>query len=86
MSSSNWTPGVPLPQVGEHLLLSTPGPHVLQVKMNRPKQLNAMSYGMEMDMRKVFDWFESTGTLWVAILTGAGRGFCAGQVSILLKL
>lgn len=72
---------MPLPQVGEHLILSTPTQHVLQVKMNRPRQLNAMSHAMETDMRKVFDWFEETSTLWVAILTGAGRAFCAGQVS-----
>jgi enoyl-CoA hydratase/carnithine racemase len=49
------------------------------VKMNRPRQLNAMSHGMEQDMAKAFDWFESQPSLWVAILTGNGRGFCAGQ-------
>lgn len=76
MSSSS----VPLPQVGEHLILSTPAPHVLMMKMNRPRQLNAMSYGMEQDMRKTLDWFEGEPSLWVVILTGNGRAFCAGQV------
>lgn len=77
---AEWYPEMALPSVGEHLILSTPAPHVLVVKMNRPKQLNAMSHSMEQDMAKAFDWFEQQNTLWVAVLTGAGRGFCAGQV------
>ena len=72
---------VPLPVVGEHLILSTPAPHVLMMKMNRPRQLNAMSFGMEQDMKKTLDWFEQEPSLWVVILTGNGRAFCAGQVS-----
>lgn len=74
-SSSNVT----LPVVGEHLILSIPAPKILMVKMNRPRQLNAMSWGMEKDMAKVFDWFDQQPSLWAAILTGNGRGFCAGQ-------
>lgn len=62
-------------------MLSTPAPHVLMMKMNRPRQLNAMSWGMEQDMRKTLDWFEQESSLWVVILTGNGRAFCAGQVS-----
>lgn len=68
-----------LPVVGEHLILSIPAPRILMVKMNRPRQLNAMSFEMEQDMAKTFDWFEEQPSLWVAILTGNGRGFCAGQ-------
>lgn len=68
-----------LPQVGEHLLLSSPAPHVLQMTLNRPKQLNAMTDAMEMDICKVFEWFETEPSLWVIILAGKGRAFCAGQ-------
>ena len=68
-----------LPSVGEHLILSLPAPRILMVKMNRPKQLNAMSWEMEQDMAKAFDWYEQQPSLWCAILTGNGRGFCAGQ-------
>jgi enoyl-CoA hydratase/carnithine racemase len=75
MSSSS----IPLPSVGEHLILSTPAPHILMMKMNRPRQLNAMSYGMEQDMKKTLEWFEEEPSLWVVILTGNGRAFCAGQ-------
>lgn len=71
-----------LPTVGEHVILSLPAPRVLMVKMNRPKQLNAMSWGMEQDMAKAFDWYEQQPSLWCAILTGNGRGFCAGQVGL----
>lgn len=52
------------------------------VKMNRPRQLNAMSWGMEQDMKKTLDWFEEEPSLWVVILTGNGRAFCAGQVGL----
>ncbi|UZJ52430.1 hypothetical protein CBS101457_001750 [Exobasidium rhododendri] len=67
------------PSVGEHLILSTPAPHIIMMKMNRPKQLNAMSYEMERDMKKVLDWVEEEPSVWVVILTGNGRAFCAGQ-------
>lgn len=77
------TSSVRLPLVGEHLILTTPAPHVLMMKMNRPRQLNAMSWGMEQDMKKTLDWFEEEPSLWVVILTGNGRAFCAGQVRFL---
>lgn len=70
---------IPLPSVGEHLILTTPAPHILMMKMNRPRQLNAMSYDMEKDMEKTLNWFEEEPSLWVVILTGNGRAFCAGQ-------
>jgi enoyl-CoA hydratase/carnithine racemase len=30
-------------------------------------------------MGKVLDWFDDEASLWVVILTGRGRAFCAGQ-------
>ncbi|KAH0591619.1 hypothetical protein H2248_001671 [Termitomyces sp. 'cryptogamus'] len=33
---------------------------------------------MSEDLRRVLDWFEDEPQLWVAVVTGAGRLFCAG--------
>ncbi len=68
-----------MPKVGSHLILTTPAPHVLQMTFNRPKQLNAMTDALENDIHHVFSWFENEPSLWVIILAGKGRAFCAGQ-------
>jgi enoyl-CoA hydratase/carnithine racemase len=52
--------------------------HVLLVTMNRPNQRNAMSIELEDDLNRIFDWFEQEPSLWVAIITGKGKAFCAG--------
>lgn len=68
-----------MPKVGSHLILTIPARHVLQMTLNRPKQLNSMTDAMEEDICRVFDWFETEPSLWVIILAGKGRAFCAGQ-------
>ncbi|KAG8793520.1 hypothetical protein FRC12_002480 [Ceratobasidium sp. 428] len=47
--------------------------------MNRPKSLNAMTQEMRDDIGRVMDWFEYENSLWVIIITGTGRAFCAGM-------
>ncbi|KAN0063066.1 hypothetical protein ACQY0O_004229 [Thecaphora frezii] len=69
----------PLPTVGSHLLLTLPAPNVLQMTLNRPAQLNAMTEELEADVRRAYDFFEHEPSLWILILTGTGRAFCAGQ-------
>ncbi|KAF7981393.1 hypothetical protein HWV62_33889 [Athelia sp. TMB] len=66
------------PAHSDALLVSFPAPKVLLLTLNRPKQLNAMSPALEADMYNVLRWFESEPGLWVVIVTGAGRAFCAG--------
>lgn len=73
------SPKLVMPKVGSHLILTTPARHVLQMTLNRPKQLNAMTDAMEEDICRVFEWFETEPSLWVIILAGKGRAFCAGQ-------
>ncbi|KAH9486144.1 Mevalonyl-coenzyme A hydratase sidH [Psilocybe cubensis] len=51
---------------------------VLLVSFNRPKALNAMTPQMADDLKRVLDWFEEEPELWVVIVTGEGRLFCAG--------
>jgi len=62
-----------------HLLVTYPSKHVLQLTLNRPKQLNAMTDTLSSDLKAVLDWFEGESSLWVVVVTGSGRGFCAGQ-------
>lgn len=66
------------PVHSEELEVEFPAEHVLLLTFNRPKSLNAMTPRMTEDLRNVLDWFETEQHLWVAIVTGAGRVFCAG--------
>ncbi|KAK4058011.1 hypothetical protein OIO90_000750 [Microbotryomycetes sp. JL221] len=67
------------PSVGSHLIVTFPMAKVLQLRLNRPEALNAMTDELENDIRKVMDWFEQEPSLWVVVITGTGRSFCAGQ-------
>ncbi|PPQ77554.1 hypothetical protein CVT25_011414 [Psilocybe cyanescens] len=51
---------------------------VLLITFNRPKALNAMTPQMSEDLKHLLDWFEEESELWVVIVTGEGRIFCAG--------
>ncbi|EAU92510.1 enoyl-CoA hydratase/carnithine racemase [Coprinopsis cinerea okayama7 len=66
------------PKTSEQLIVSFPAEHVLLLTFNRPRQLNAMTPQMDEDLRRVLNWFEEEPSLWVVIVTGAGRLFCAG--------
>ncbi len=52
---------------------------VLVVTMNYPEKLNALIPESHAQMAEIFRSFEADDTLRVAILTGAGRAFCAGS-------
>ncbi|KAG8736918.1 hypothetical protein FRC10_008757 [Ceratobasidium sp. 414] len=67
------------PEHRPHVALSYPGKHILQLTLNRPKALNAMTQELRDDIEKIMDWFESENSLWVVIITGTGRAFCAGM-------
>jgi enoyl-CoA hydratase/carnithine racemase len=49
------------------------------IRMNRPERLNAMGAELCQQMADAFSAFRDSKTLEVAILTGTGRGFCAGE-------
>ncbi|KAI0841423.1 putative enoyl-CoA hydratase [Hypoxylon sp. FL0890] len=74
LPSSLSTPPPPVPDT----LLLFPRPHVLLVKLNRPKQLNAIPPSQHFAFERLWDWFDAEPSLRVAVLTGAGRAFCAG--------
>src|ERR1700737_483855 len=52
---------------------------VLVVRMNRPERLNALNHEMRAELAKTWAKFRHSKELEVAILTGTGRGFCAGE-------
>ena len=53
--------------------------HIMTVTFNRPERLNAMHPPGSAELGEVFDDFAADNDMWVAIVTGAGRGFCAGN-------
>ena len=53
-------------------------PRVGLVTLNRPEQLNALNVAMLDDFRELFAALSQDDALRVLIITGAGRGFCAG--------
>lgn len=67
----------PPPKV-PNLLIAFPKPHVLLVTLNRPRQLNAIPFGQHVQMDALWRWYDAEPSLRCAVLTGAGRAFCAG--------
>ena len=52
---------------------------VLIVRMNRPDRLNALNAEMRQMLAETWSEFRESKALEVAIFTGTGRGFCAGE-------
>ena len=61
----------------QHILYETEGP-VATITMNRPDQLNALTGLMQAEIRHALDQSERNPEVIGTVLTGAGRGFCAG--------
>ncbi|HYO27602.1 MAG TPA: crotonase/enoyl-CoA hydratase family protein [Azonexus sp.] len=51
---------------------------IAEIRLNRPDKSNAMNEAMWQEIRQAFDWVDATPEARVAILSGAGRNFCAG--------
>ena len=60
------------------LLLESPADAVLQLTLNRPERLNAMTVTMFDELESVARAIADDRDVRVVILTGAGRAFCAG--------
>src|SRR6478609_8879664 len=52
---------------------------ILVVRMNRPERLNALNHEMRTQLAETWAEFRHSDELEVAIFTGTGRGFCAGE-------
>jgi len=51
---------------------------ILTITLNRPKKLNAFTGIMQGELIEAFDWADEDDEVRAIIVTGAGRGFCAG--------
>jgi len=52
--------------------------HIATITLNRPEQLNAFTGTMMNEMIDAFDRIDADDDVRAVIVTGAGRGFCAG--------
>ena len=62
----------------QEVLASRPRDGVLRIELNRPDRLNAMTAGMVAELHAALDEADADPACRVVVLTGAGRGFCAG--------
>ncbi len=61
----------------QHILFDVSG-GVARLTLNRPDRLNSFNTAMHAEVREALDKVRS-GNARVLVITGAGRGFCAGQ-------
>jgi 2-(1,2-epoxy-1,2-dihydrophenyl)acetyl-CoA isomerase len=52
---------------------------VMRITLNRPEVLNSFHLGMAQELREALDVARAEKAVRAVLLTGAGRGFCAGQ-------
>jgi enoyl-CoA hydratase len=64
--------------VSDAVLVETVGDGITQLTLNRPDRLNAMNYALVSELYSALDELAEDRACRVIVLTGAGRGFCAG--------
>ncbi len=52
---------------------------VARITLNRPDKMNSFTAAMHAELRDALDAIQANPAVRVLVLTGAGRGFCAGQ-------
>ncbi|CDH47464.1 crotonase/enoyl-CoA hydratase family protein [Candidatus Contendibacter odensensis] len=52
--------------------------HIAQIELNRPDKANALNGTLWHEISAAFHWVDDTPEVRVAVLSGAGRHFCAG--------
>lgn len=63
----------------EPSILTTFDDGVALITLHRPDKLNAFNESMHGELTQVFDRIELDRAIRAVLITGAGRGFCAGQ-------
>jgi enoyl-CoA hydratase len=64
--------------MSDAVLVDRSRPDVAIITLNRPEKLNAMNIDLVDGLHDALDEVDADNGIRVAILTGAGRGFCAG--------
>jgi enoyl-CoA hydratase len=67
-----------MPCVTQVLLVDDPATHVRRLTLNRPDELNAMTAELCEALHRELARIAADRAVRVVVLTGAGRGFCAG--------
>jgi 2-(1,2-epoxy-1,2-dihydrophenyl)acetyl-CoA isomerase len=62
----------------QHILYAVDG-GVARLTLNRPDRLNSFNDAMHAEVRDALSHVKASADIRVLLLTGAGRGFCAGQ-------
>jgi enoyl-CoA hydratase len=62
----------------DHIEVELVGEEIALATLNRPERLNALTLPMFDELHELQRWVEGDRAVRVLILTGAGRGFCAG--------
>jgi len=65
--------------MSEPLVLTARDGPVASVTLNRPQALNAFTTAMHRELRAALDLAADDSAVRCVVITGAGRGFCAGQ-------
>ncbi len=53
--------------------------NIARLTLNRPDKMNSFNAAMHAELREALDMVQEDKAIRVLVLTGAGRGFCAGQ-------
>ena len=61
-----------------YVTLDRPRDHIALVTLNRPERYNALSFESLRELHGVFDQLHDDLATRVIVVTGAGKGFCAG--------
>jgi len=65
-------------EIDYNTILYSVSENILTITLNRPERLNAWNLEMYRELRDAFDKSDADDDVRVVIITGAGRGFCAG--------
>jgi 2-(1,2-epoxy-1,2-dihydrophenyl)acetyl-CoA isomerase len=65
--------------VTEQTILFDQGDGIARLTLNRPDRLNSFTAAMHEDLANVLEIVAGDTAIRAVLLTGAGRGFCAGQ-------
>jgi enoyl-CoA hydratase/carnithine racemase len=65
--------------MGYEFVLFEKAATVGRITLNRPERLNALNVGMGLEIADALEECEHDDAVRVIVLTGAGRGFCAGD-------
>src|SRR5271170_7535301 len=77
-TSPSRTKGRQMPMQTFETILLDVADEIATITLNRPERLNAFTTQMMLDLIAAFDATDADDAVKAVIVTGAGRGFCAG--------